>query len=74
MEEGWTHGMMLSGINFVKPFVAAKKRLYSAMLRKPTRLAPISIKVGNCIIEVVQVQEQSIKVVKLIRPGTKRGH
>jgi Mg2+/Co2+ transporter CorB len=35
--------------------------------------APISIKVGDCIIEVVQVQEQSIKVVKLIRPGTKRG-
>jgi Mg2+/Co2+ transporter CorB len=36
--------------------------------------APISIKVGNCIIEVVQVQNQSIKVVKLIRPGHKRAH
>ncbi len=36
--------------------------------------APISIKVGNCIIEVVQVQNQSIKVVKLIRPGNKRAH
>jgi Mg2+/Co2+ transporter CorB len=36
--------------------------------------APISIKVGNCIIEVVQVQNQSIKVVKLIRPDPKRTH
>ena len=36
--------------------------------------APISIKIGNCIIEVVQVQNQSIKVVKLIRPGNKRVH
>ena len=34
--------------------------------------APISVKVGNCIIEVVQVQHQAIKVVKLIRPGNKR--
>ncbi len=36
--------------------------------------APISLKAGNCIIEVVQVQNQSIKVVKLIRPGNKRVH
>jgi Mg2+/Co2+ transporter CorB len=35
--------------------------------------APISIKVGQCIIEVVQVHDQAIKVVKLIRPGSKRG-
>ncbi|USX13491.1 HlyC/CorC family transporter [Oxalobacteraceae bacterium OTU3CAMAD1] len=35
--------------------------------------APISIKIGNCIIEVIQAHDQSIKVVKLIRPGTKRG-
>ena len=34
--------------------------------------APISVKIGHCIIEVIQVQEQSIKVVKLIRPGNKR--
>lgn len=31
--------------------------------------APISVKVDNCIIEVVQVQNQSIKVVKLKRPA-----
>ncbi|MES2257794.1 MAG: HlyC/CorC family transporter [Pseudomonadota bacterium] len=30
--------------------------------------APISVKIGDCIVEVVQVQNQSIKVVKLIRP------
>jgi Mg2+/Co2+ transporter CorB len=30
---------------------------------------PISIKVGPVVIEVVQVQNQSIKIVKLIRPG-----
>lgn len=30
--------------------------------------APISLKIGHCIVEVVQVQEQAIKVVKLIRP------
>ena len=36
--------------------------------------APISIKVANCIIEVVQVHDQAIKVVKLIRPGSKRAH
>jgi Mg2+/Co2+ transporter CorB len=36
--------------------------------------APISIKVGQCIIEVVQVHDQAIKVVKLIRPGSKRSH
>lgn len=34
--------------------------------------AAISMKIGNCIIEVVQVQNQSIKVVKLIRSGSKR--
>src|SRR5471032_2651987 len=36
--------------------------------------APISIKVANCIIEVVQVHDQAIKVVKLIRPAGKRAH
>jgi Mg2+/Co2+ transporter CorB len=30
--------------------------------------APISLKIGNCVIEVIQVQNQSIKVVKLKRP------
>jgi Mg2+/Co2+ transporter CorB len=34
--------------------------------------SPISVKIGQCVIEVVQVQHQSIKVVKLIRPGGKR--
>jgi Mg2+/Co2+ transporter CorB len=34
--------------------------------------APIALKLGNCVIEVVQVQNQSIKVVKLLRP-TGRG-
>ena len=36
--------------------------------------AAISVKIGNCIVEVVQVQEQSVKVVKLIRLGNKRVH
>jgi Mg2+/Co2+ transporter CorB len=36
--------------------------------------APISIKVDQCIIEVVQVHDQAIKVVKLIRPGSRRSH
>jgi Mg2+/Co2+ transporter CorB len=30
--------------------------------------APICLKIGNCVIEVIQVQNQSIKVVKLTRP------
>jgi len=30
--------------------------------------APISVKMGNCIVEVVQAQDQAIKVVKLRRP------
>jgi Mg2+/Co2+ transporter CorB len=34
--------------------------------------APISLKIGNCIIEVVQVQNQAIKVVKLLRPVSAR--
>ncbi|HJU98917.1 MAG TPA: HlyC/CorC family transporter [Burkholderiaceae bacterium] len=34
--------------------------------------SPISVKIGQCVIEVVQVQHQSIKVVKLIRPHSKR--
>jgi Mg2+/Co2+ transporter CorB len=29
---------------------------------------PIALKIGQCVIEVVQVQNQSIKVVKLLRP------
>ncbi|MFS2006765.1 HlyC/CorC family transporter [Duganella sp. CT11-25] len=36
--------------------------------------APISLKVDQCIIEVVQVHDQAIKVVKLIRPGSMRKH
>ena len=31
--------------------------------------ASTSIKIANCVIEVIQVQNQSIKVVKLVRPG-----
>ncbi|HEY0588792.1 MAG TPA: CNNM domain-containing protein [Pseudoduganella sp.] len=34
--------------------------------------APISIKVGNCIVEVVQAQDQAIKVVKLRRPESRQ--
>jgi Mg2+/Co2+ transporter CorB len=34
--------------------------------------APISLKIGNCVIEVVQVQNQSIKVVKLLKPAGRR--
>lgn len=34
--------------------------------------APISLKIGNCVVEVIQVQHQSIKVVKLMRPPGKR--
>ncbi|MEO7496290.1 MAG: HlyC/CorC family transporter [Massilia sp.] len=34
--------------------------------------APISLKIGQCVIEVIQVQNQAIKVVKLRRPAVKR--
>lgn len=34
--------------------------------------APISVKVGNCIVEVVQAQDQAIKVVKLRRPESRQ--
>jgi Mg2+/Co2+ transporter CorB len=34
--------------------------------------APISLKIGHCVIEVVQVQNQSIKMVKLLRPAAPR--
>jgi Mg2+/Co2+ transporter CorB len=34
--------------------------------------APTSLKIGNCVIEVVQVQNQAIKMVKLVRPGGRR--
>jgi Mg2+/Co2+ transporter CorB len=34
--------------------------------------APISLKIGSCVIEVIQVQNQAIKVVKLQRPPGKR--
>ena len=34
--------------------------------------AAISVKIGNCVIEVIQAQNQSIKVVKLTRPPGKR--
>jgi Mg2+/Co2+ transporter CorB len=30
--------------------------------------SPISLKIGHCVIEVIQVQNQSIKVVKVKRP------
>ena len=33
--------------------------------------ANVSVKIANCVIEIVQVQNQSIKVVKLIRPSTR---
>ncbi len=36
--------------------------------------SPISLRVANCVIEVIQVQNQAIKVVKLIRPPGKRRH
>jgi Mg2+/Co2+ transporter CorB len=36
--------------------------------------APISIKVGTCIIEVMEADDQGIKVVKLLRTGGKRSH
>jgi Mg2+/Co2+ transporter CorB len=35
--------------------------------------APIALKLGNCVIEVVQVQNQAIKVVKLVRPAARAG-
>jgi Mg2+/Co2+ transporter CorB len=31
--------------------------------------SPIALKIGNCVVEVVQVQNQAIKMVKLLRPG-----
>jgi Mg2+/Co2+ transporter CorB len=34
--------------------------------------APTGLRIGNCVIEVVQVQNQAIKVVKLLRPNTRR--
>ena len=34
--------------------------------------SPISLKIGPCVVEVIQVQNQSIKVVKLIKPSAKR--
>lgn len=34
--------------------------------------APISVKIGNCVIEVIQVQNQSIKMVKLKRPASQQ--
>jgi Mg2+/Co2+ transporter CorB len=36
--------------------------------------SPIALRVGNCVIEVVQVQNQAIKVVKLLRPSALRRH
>lgn len=35
--------------------------------------ASVSLKIANCIIEIIQVQNQSIKVVKLIRPRPSPG-
>lgn len=34
----------------------------------------VSVKIANCIIEIVQVQHQAIKVVKLIRPAMKQNN
>jgi Mg2+/Co2+ transporter CorB len=34
--------------------------------------APIALKIGNCVVEVVQVQNQAIKVVKLLQPAVAR--
>ncbi len=34
--------------------------------------AAISLKIGNCIVEVIQVQNQAIKVVKLNQPSTRQ--
>lgn len=34
--------------------------------------APIALKIGSCVIEVVQAQDQAIKVVKLLRPAGRR--
>jgi len=31
--------------------------------------APIALKINNCVVEVVQVRDQAIKMVKLLRPG-----
>jgi Mg2+/Co2+ transporter CorB len=36
--------------------------------------ASVSVKIGNCIIEIVQVQNQAIKVVKLIRAHARDMH
>jgi Mg2+/Co2+ transporter CorB len=32
--------------------------------------APISLKIKDCVIEVLQVQNQAVKRVKLLRPAT----
>jgi Mg2+/Co2+ transporter CorB len=32
--------------------------------------SPISLKAANCVIEVIQVHDQAIKVIKLKRPPT----
>ena len=34
--------------------------------------APTALRIGSCVIEVVQVQNQAIKVVKLLRPNARR--
>jgi Mg2+/Co2+ transporter CorB len=34
--------------------------------------SPIALKIGHCVVEVVQVQNQAIKVVKLVRPSAAR--
>ncbi len=34
--------------------------------------SPISLQAGGCVVEVIQVQNQAIKVVKLIRSGARR--
>jgi Mg2+/Co2+ transporter CorB len=36
--------------------------------------ANVSMKIANCIIEIIQVQNQSIKVVKLVRPAAPEGN
>jgi Mg2+/Co2+ transporter CorB len=59
------------GLNFP---LDGPKTLNGLMLEQLQEIpdAPISLKIANCVIEVIQVQNQAIKVVKLQRPPGKR--
>lgn len=59
------------GLNFP---VDGPKTLNGLMLEQLQDIpeAPISMKIGHCVVEVVQVQNQAIKVVKLKRPPARR--